>query len=363
MTISIVFLLKLLGWKSLLAGFSIFIVIIPINIIVSKKFTDAQGQLMEVRDKKLAVVTETLHGIRQIKFAAQEGQWQNKIAKIRAQELSTQWRTFYLDAGIISMWILGPVLLSAVSLSAYAYLHGSLSASVAFTSISVFSMLEMTLAVLPEFISDMLEAYISAKRIDKFLRAPEKEDKMINDRNITFQNASVSWPSDEDVESEERFILRDLNLLFPRGKLSVISGSTGAGKSLLLAAVIGEADTISGIITRPKPPPFQECYDYRANRKDWILDSAVAYVAQTPWIENATIKENILFGLPFDAGRYRKVLECCALKKDLEILTDGDETDIGANGINLSGGQRWRVSFARALYSRAGILVLDDIFR
>ncbi len=100
-----------------------------------------------------------------------------------------------------------------------------------------------------------------------------------------------------------------------------------------------------------------------ANKSDWILNSAIAFVAQIPWIENATIKDNVLFGLPFDMGRYKKVLYSCALEKDLEILPDGDQTDIGANGINLSGGQRWRVSFARALYSRAEILILDDVFR
>ena len=85
-------------------------------------------------------------------------------------------------------------------------------------------------------------------------------------------------------------------------------------------------------------------------------------MAQIPWIENGTIKDNILSGLPFHERRYRRTIEACALTKDLEMLTDGDMTEIGANGINLSGGQRWRVSFARAVYSRAGILILDDIF-
>jgi ABC-type protease/lipase transport system fused ATPase/permease subunit len=93
-----------------------------------------------------------------------------------------------------------------------------------------------------------------------------------------------------------------------------------------------------------------------------ILPNAVAFVAQIPWIENGSIRDNIIFGLPFNERRYRKTLEACALTKDLDSLSDGDRTEIGANGINLSGGQRWRVSFARAVYSRAGILVLDDIF-
>ena len=88
----------------------------------------------------------------------------------------------------------------------------------------------------------------------------------------------------------------------------------------------------------------------------------MAFVAQIPWLEDASIKDNILFGLPLDHDRYKEVLYACALVKDMEMLPDGELTEIGASGINLSGGQRWRVTVARALYSRAGILILDDIF-
>ncbi|KAK3076349.1 hypothetical protein LTS18_013256, partial [Coniosporium uncinatum] len=103
-------------------------------------------------------------------------------------------------------------------------------------------------------------------------------------------------------------------------------------------------------------------FDAKANKSNWIIPSALAFVSQQPWIENATFKDNVLFGLPYDADRYNKVLEACALEKDLHILSDGDATEIGANGINLSGGQRWRITLARAMYSRAGILCFDDIF-
>ena len=363
MIVSIVFLIQLIGWKSLLSGFAIFIIVLPLNVITSKKFTDAQGSLMATRDKKLIIVTEALQGIRQIKFSAQEQQWQNKIGKTRQEELATQWTVFCLDTCLIAIWILGPVMLSAISLAVYAYLHGKLSPSVAFTSISVFGSLEMTLAVIPELVSDGLEAFVSMKRIAEYLAAPEKETNDIPNEAIVFQNASIAWPSDKENEDENRFVLRDIDVQFPMKELTVISGATGSGKSLLLAAIIGEADHVAGIMTSPVPLLSKDRYDCRANKTDWILDSAIAFVAQIPWIENATIQENILFGLPFDMGRYKKVVSCCALEKDLKILPDGDQTDIGANGINLSGGQRWRVSFARALYSRAGILVLDDIFR
>lgn len=340
-----------------------FLFALPLNIYVSKAFSDAQSELMEVRDQKMVVVTEALQGIRQIKFSAQEQQWQAKIGRKREEELATQWRVFCLDTSLIGIWILGPVMLSAVSLAVYAILNGGLSASVAFTAITVMSSMELALAILPEVIADALEAWVSVKRIGEYLDAPERDQYISPGNAISFEDASVAWPSDSPDEDPDRFVLKDINVHFPYNELSVISGKTGTGKSLFLASILGEADRLAGHIKVPRAPSSKERFDYIANKTDWIIPAAVAFVAQIPWIENATIKDNILFGLPFDSGRYKKVISCCALEKDLDLLTDGELTDIGANGINLSGGQRWRLSFARALYSRAGILVLDDIFR
>lgn len=363
LTVSVAFLIILIGWKSLLAGLSVFAIALPLNIYVSRRYSDAQGFLMKVRDQKMVVVTEALQGIRQIKFSAQEQQWQEKIGKKRDEELATQWRVFCLDTLLIAIWILGPVMLSAVSLTVYSLLKGSLSASVAFTSITVMGSMELSLAVLPEVIADALEAWVSVKRIDEYLKAPEKDPYIISSDAIGFEDALIAWPSDSQEADPDRFALKDINVQFPIKELSVISGNTGSGKSLLLASILGEADLLAGTVRVPEAPSSEERFDSKANKSDWIIDSAIAFVAQIPWIENATIKDNILFGLPYDSGRYKKVVRCCALEKDLDLLPDGELTDIGANGINLSGGQRWRISFARALYSRAGILVLDDIFR
>ena len=363
LTISIAFLITLIGWKSLFAGLSVFVIVLPFNIYASRRYTGAQDDIMKVRDQKMVVVTEALQGIRQIKFSAQEQQWQEKIGKKRDEELATQWRIFFFDTVLISIWILGPVMLSAVSLAVYSVLNGGLSASVAFTSITVMGSMESSLAVLPEIIADALEAWVSIQRIDEYLKAPEREPYIVPGDAIRFEDASIAWPSDSQEEDADRFALKNVNVQFPKKELSVISGKTGSGKSLFLASILGEADRLTGHVQVPKAPSFEERFDYKANKSDWIIDSALAFVAQIPWIENATIKDNILFGLPFDSGRYKKVLNSCALEKDLDLLPDGELTDIGANGINLSGGQRWRISFARALYSRAGILILDDIFR
>ncbi|KAF9891057.1 hypothetical protein FE257_004992 [Aspergillus nanangensis] len=359
------FLLQLIGWRSLLAGVSMLVLLMPANGWLTRRYAAAQQELMKATDRRTATVTEVLQGIRQIKFGALEQQWQDCISERRRVELGLLWRTSLYTTGMVSVWILGPLMLSAVSLTVYALHYGELSAAVAFTALSVFGNLESALASLPDLLSKGLEAKVSADRIEKYLTTAEKESHTTADADcILFEDAVISWPSEAlgDSHNNERFVLRELSLQFPPKALSVIAGRTGSGKSLLLASILGECDVLAGTISIPHSPPLDDRFDHRATGDNWLLDSAVAYVAQNPWMENATIRDNILFGLPYNWTRYRKTLFASGLEKDLRMLPDGELTDIGANGINLSGGQRWRISFARALYSRAGILVLDDIF-
>ncbi|KAF3764503.1 hypothetical protein M406DRAFT_81350 [Cryphonectria parasitica EP155] len=360
--VSLAFLVSLLGWQALLAGFSTMLAIMPVNIWASKRYAKAQDKLMKVRDDKLAVVNEALQGIRQIKFSASEPQWQQKIDDVREEELKNVWDVFMSDTVLLACWVTTPIALAAVSLTVYAALYGALLPSVAFVSLGVFRALEVTLSVIPELTTDALDAWTSIKRIEKYLQSPEIENLAAESDEVTFDNASIAWPADEQLDDEERFVLRDVTVTFPKGELSVISGKTGAGKSLMLAAILGEVDILSGKIAMPRQPAFGDRKDSKATRDNWIIPECVAYVAQIPWIENASIRDNIEFGLPHDQERYEKTIEVCALRKDLEMLSDGEKTEIGANGINLSGGQKWRVTLARAIYSRAGILVFDDIF-
>lgn len=367
LAVAFTFLGSLVGWKALLSGIAIQLLFLPINIHFSRKYTEGQEVLMKLRDRKLAVLNEALNGIRQIKFAALERQWQKKILDVREDELSALWNTFVYDTILIGLWLTGPVILSAVVITVYALINGALPPSVAFTTISLLSQIEGTLAWLPELTTNLLDAYVSLKRISEYLKGPEKTQIIGTGDDIEFKNATIAWPTDvtpgiETPTCEDRFMLRDLNIKFPQNALSIVSGRTGSGKSLLLAAILGEVDLLSGSIAVPSPPNKNDRYDNKANKSNWLLPNAVGFVSQQPWIENATFKNNVLFGLPYDEERYHQVLSACALTKDLDILTDADETEIGANGINLSGGQRWRVTLARALYSRAGILVMDDIF-
>ncbi|ELR06467.1 hypothetical protein GMDG_07992 [Pseudogymnoascus destructans 20631-21] len=362
LVISFAFLIQLIGWRSLLAGLMTMVIILPANIIFSKRYSAAQDRLMKARDAKLAVVNEALQGMKQIKWTATENQWGAKIKKVRDRELRDLWSSLLNDAGLILCWIAAPIMLSAASLATYAVLEGGLSPSVAFTSIGVFKQLELTLSIIPELTTDLIDAIVSVTRIEEYLSAPEvASDRKVSD-TISFEHASVAWPCDDDTDEADKYVLRDIDIAFPTGELSIISGKTGSGKTLLLSAILGETDLLAGSVHVPLSPPLSSRHDAAATRDNWIIPSSIAYVAQIPWIENATVKENILFGLPLDEERYAKTIDVCALRADLAIMPDGEETEIGSQGINLSGGQRWRLTFARALYSRAGILLLDDLF-
>ncbi|RYP41120.1 hypothetical protein DL767_001281 [Monosporascus sp. MG133] len=360
--VSLTFLVNLLGWKALLAGFATMVVLLPVNIYVSKRYSDAQDRLMKVRDEKMEIVSEALQGIRQIKFSALEPQWEKKIGDVRERELRCIWDTFLNDTMLIACWVASPIMLAAVSIAVYAALYGRLEPSVAFVSLGVFKALEVTLSIIPELTTDLVDAWVSVKRIDTYLQSPEISRIAKDSDLVSFDNASIAWPSDSTEEDPDRFVLRDVTVTFPKGELSVVSGKTGSGKSLMLAAILGEVDILGGSLSVPRAPSLNERHDSQAHKGNWVIPEAIAYVAQIPWIENATVKDNILFGLPYDEYRYKKTIEACALIKDLEMFIDGDNTEVGANGINLSGGQKWRITLARAIYSRAGILVLDDIF-
>lgn len=348
------FLLKLLGWIPFLAGILAWASTLPANTWFSKRVLAESRSLMKLRDTKLSKINEVLLGMRQIKFGALESQWEQRILALRETELKTLWKFFLADSGLFACWVISPILLAVALLSAYVLINGSLLPSVAFVSIGIFNTLETTLGSLPELFTLGLDSLVSLRRIDAYLHGPERQCNLDDGSSITFEGASISWPV-ENVEAEdETFVMHDLDLIFPNGALSVISGKVGAGKTLLLSAILGEAELLKGRIRVPKAQ--------YAHPDKWIVPGSVAYVSQTAWLENDSLRNNILFGLPFDKARYDAVIRVCTLEADLAVLTDGDITELGANGVNLSGGQKWRVALARAVYSQAEILIMEDIF-
>ncbi|KAK1138865.1 hypothetical protein N8T08_001736 [Aspergillus melleus] len=350
---------QLLGWKSLSVGLMCLVLIFPMHWACLKRMSTAEGILASRRDAKMSVVAEVLHGIRYIKFAALESKWEAGINALRDDELQAQSAVFHRQIASLILHLLGPVLVSAVSLGMYVRLYGRLTPSTAFPALSIFGYLQFTLGIVPELLSGVIAAFVSLKRMVEFLRLREPEQHVSHSSGIGIYADAMDYDSTASLKQEG--VLREVSLSFPHQGLSLICGPTGVGKSLLLAAILGECKIGSGTVRRPRPPFFQDVYTPLAPGTPWIADSMIAYVAQTPWIEAGTVRSNILFGLPLDSRRYQKVLNACALVHDLNEFEGHDLADIGPSGVNLSGGQKARISLARALYSRAGVLLLDDV--
>ena len=351
------FLKRLLGWQSTLVGMVVTVVCVPLHSIIMKQQRVAEKDLTAARDKKTRTITEALHTLRQIKFSALETQWEGHIDTLRREELELLHRRF-IAGNKKSVWaVASPLIVAAASICAYAFLGNDISPSIMFPMIEVLPHLQGALGFLPVVLQDYFGARLNTNRMDEYLKRPERVNILDPSRmgGVFFHNAAIAWPSDEvkgDISQEKQassshqFSLHGINLEFPVGELSVIYGKTGCGKSLLLSAIIGEVDILSG----------------RANAPSMANGNPVAFISQTPWLQSATVQDNILFGNVYNKERYEKVLHGCALQPDLAALPKGDKTQIGLRGVKLSGGQRARVSFARALYSNAQLLVLDDIF-
>ncbi|CAH1249787.1 ABCC8 [Branchiostoma lanceolatum] len=165
----------------------------------------------------------------------------------------------------------------------------------------------------------------------------QRDHELAGDVSVEVRDGSFTW----ELESQTANISR-INLAIPKGKLTIVVGQVGSGKSSLLSAILGEMRTLEG----------QVLWNKKQN--------TVSYATQRAWLLNASLRDNVTFGLPFDHARYQQVISACCLQPDIDILPAGDLTEIGEKGINLSGGQKQRVSVARAMYAQTDIVLLDD---
>ncbi|KAJ6595567.1 multidrug resistance-associated ABC transporter [Mycena vulgaris] len=374
-----IFLYKLLG-ISCLFGLAVTCLFLPLNHFAGKIVVGAQDNLMKARDERVALMNEILGGIRMLKFMAWERSFEIRVNKVREKELRYQKLNYTIEVLWNAIWNGSPMLVTLVSFWHYAVVRKEiLTPSTAFTSIIVFNEMKFALNALPETLINLLQSLVSLRRIEKYLGTAEVSPVLPLDQQsqkIAFQSCTVTWPQDRSAASastsaapsavstpRHKFILVDMTLQFPPGELSLICGKLGSGKTLLLHALLGEADLLTGQMMCPRSPPnsLAAFTDVHVSKEEWVVQGICAYVPQAAWLRNASIKDNILFSLPYDEERYQLTLEVCALVSDLEILEDGDEAEIGERGVNLSGGQKARVSLARAVYSRASILLLDDV--
>ncbi|XP_029344396.1 multidrug resistance-associated protein 1 isoform X2 [Acyrthosiphon pisum] len=333
------FLWQLLG-PSVLAGLFVMIVLIPINAAVANKLMKLQVKQMTNKDQRLKLMNEILSGIKVLKLYAWEPCFEQKVLDIRGKEINVLRSAVYFNAATSFIWTCAPLLVSLLTYAVYLSDDSHiLDAETAFVSLSLFYLLRYPLSLLPMVVSNLVQTSVSIKRINNFMNAEELDPYSVTHDSdekdsIVIENGVFTWGDPSDAPT-----LSNINLRVSTGKLVAVVGTVGSGKSSLVSAFLGEMEKVSG----------------RANTK-----GSIAYVPQQAWIQNTSLKNNILFGQTFDDRVYKIVTDACALKADFQMLPAGDDTEIGEKGINLSGGQKQRVSLARAVYKESDIYFLDD---
>ncbi|TPX33242.1 hypothetical protein SmJEL517_g03868 [Synchytrium microbalum] len=378
--------LCLLLGPSALGGVLVMTLAIPFNILIGIVTNKYQTLLMKKTDTRVDIVNEMLNGIRLIKYLAFEDKFAEKVLDARDAELSQLLRIMAINIFQHLLWACLPLFVSIATFYFYTVIAGhDLDAVTAFSTLALFNVLHFPLMIFPEAIVQGIQVRVSFNRIASFLKEPELERYAVEDdanaepgtssgaadqEAIGIDQGDFIWggSQSEPINGEATssspvtprasttgqlgsFSLEGIDVKFPIGKLSVIVGATGAGKTSLLQALLGEMDRVTGFIHLPRASVQAAPVDYHG----------AAYVAGTPWLQCATVRENILFGLPYDSTRYEKVVRACALDRDFEQFDGGDQSEIGERGINLSGGQKARIALARAAYSFAKIVLLDDI--
>uniref|UniRef100_A0A672Q4D1 ABC-type glutathione-S-conjugate transporter n=1 Tax=Sinocyclocheilus grahami TaxID=75366 RepID=A0A672Q4D1_SINGR len=340
--LALFFLWQNLG-PSVLAGVAVMVLLIPFNAFIAMKTRSYQVEQMKYKDERIKLMNEILNGIKVLKLYAWETSFKQKILQIRQKELHVLRKASYLSALSTMAWTSAPFLVALTTFAVFVTVdvNNILDAEKAFVSLSLFNILRFPLNMLPQVISSIVQASVSLKRIQGFLSHDELDPESVDRRNnasgnkyaVSVVNGKFSWAK------QDQAALDNINVMVPQGSLLAVVGHVGCGKTSLVCALLGEMEKLEGQIS---------------------IQGSVAYVPQQAWIQNATLRDNILFGRPYAEQKYRCVLEACALTPDLEVLPGGDQTEIGEKGINLSGGQRQRVSLARALYSGADVYLLDD---
>jgi ABC-type multidrug transport system fused ATPase/permease subunit len=367
LVVAIYLLYRILGLSSI-PGLVVMVILLPVNIGLARGFGTFQKQIMAATDKRIHTTNEVLQNIRIIKFFAWEYRFSNIVNEKRSIELKALRKKYILWAFAVAVWNTVPVIITFFSFLVYTVGEKKpLYPSIAFTAISLFSILRVPLDQLGDMIAHVQESKVSVDRVEEFLdeQETEKYDQLRNgstdeDGNqiIGFKNGTFSWGGKEISEDDvsTAFRLMELDIKFQIGELNIIAGPTGSGKTSLLMALLGEMTLIKGNVFLPGGYSREDVHP----DPETGLTESVAYCAQQAWLVNANIKENILFAASFDEKRYKDVVVACALERDLEILDAGDETLVGEKGITLSGGQKQRISLARALYSNSRHVLLDD---
>uniref|UniRef100_A0A0K3C7N0 BY PROTMAP: gi/647394901/emb/CDR36136.1/ RHTO0S01e15060g1_1 [Rhodosporidium toruloides] n=1 Tax=Rhodotorula toruloides TaxID=5286 RepID=A0A0K3C7N0_RHOTO len=340
--LGLIFLYNLMGWSALV-GFSLLALSVPINYWLGKVAVKVARERQTARDARQTALQELINDVRTVKLFGWSAAFIHRVETKRKVELEWLVRDWFIRYAYTLLWASMSLLVPLLAFWSYVKLQGEeLTVAVAFTALSLFSLVRGPLNQIPGFGIRILQLRVSISRMESFFAEEEVDHHVSNGDEtaasvVKLEHATLRYAGAKG----DRATLVDLDVDFPQRQLTVVSGPTGSGKSLLLLGVLGELEVVSGKV---------------------VLSPAVSYAAQHPWLESLTVRENIVFGYPTDEERYRAVIRACALEKDLELLPDGDRTFVGERGISLSGGQKARLALARAVYAPTAVILLDDVF-
>ncbi|XP_065424855.1 ATP-binding cassette sub-family C member 9 isoform X5 [Chrysemys picta bellii] len=372
---------------SALVGAAVIVLLAPIQYFIATKLAEAQKSTLDYSTERLKKTNEILKGIKLLKLYAWEHIFCTSVEETRTKELISL-KTFALYTSLsIFMNAAIPIAAVLATFVTYEYQNeATLQPYQAFASLSLFHILVTPLFLLSTVVRFAVKAVISVQKLNEFLISDEIGDDSWRsaESSVTYESCKKhtglhtkainrKQPLRHQLDSYEQpprrqprpfetddiaikvtngyfswgsglATLSNINIRIPTGQMTMIVGQVGCGKSSLLLAILGEMQTLEGKVL------------WNKNRY------SVAYAAQKPWLLNATVEENIIFGSPFNKQRYKAVTDACSLQPDIDLLPFGDQTEIGERGINLSGGQRQRICVARALYQNTNIVFLDDPF-
>ncbi|KXJ93171.1 P-loop containing nucleoside triphosphate hydrolase protein, partial [Microdochium bolleyi] len=376
---------------SALAGFALLVLGVPALTHAIKALFRRRARINKITDQRVGLTQEILQSVRFVKYFGWETAFMERLNKIRNSEIRSIQVLLAIRNAINAISMSLPIYASMLTFVTYSKTANNLAPAEVFSSLALFNGLRMPLNLLPLVIGQVTDAWQSIQRIQEFLLAEEQGDVAVHDPENThaveLNGASFTWErsttqdphaspvnvggdknaasqkksakssksantpkplkgTDESddtastlVEEREPFKIQDLNLAIGRKELIAVIGSVGSGKTSLLAALAG---------------------DMRKTEGEIVLGASRAFCPQYAWIQNATLRENILFGKELDRAWYKEVINACALQQDLDMLPNGDATEIGERGITISGGQKQRLNIARAIYFDADIVLMDD---
>ncbi|CAI4232284.1 unnamed protein product [Auanema sp. JU1783] len=321
-------------------GILILLLFVPLNYYSSIYIKKAQLKQMKVKDERTKMCSEVISGLSIIKLHAWEEQFEERIRLLREKEVEYLKYINYAGRMVDVANASAPFLVAMTSFTSFVWIYGAneLTPAVAFVSLAIFNQIRQPMRILGMLSNFLVQSMVSNKRVKNFLNLEELDKNAVDSdargHAVVMSNAFLNWEGPSVPAS-----LKKIDLLIDPGQIVAVVGQVGSGKSSLLNAIMGELHKCSGTIH---------------------VDGTVAYVPQQPWIFNKTLRENILYGEVYDRVKYKEIIRACELHTDFNQFARGDQTEVGGEGVNLSGGQKARIELARALYQNRSIYLLDD---